>query len=128
MERQSEKPTRCPGDENADSEALVAVNSGNADLDSVVSYPDRCRRWGDGGYRGNCDKRLFLSLILRYKPRSVADPMMGSGTTRDVTADLARVTQDPIEYWGGDLRTGFDLEAQPIPGRFFPIVRRLHVD
>lgn len=110
-------PPTPPGSEGV-LDAAQALATGDADFDSVVSYPDRCKRWGDGGYRGNCDGRLFLNLLLRYSPRTVADPMMGSGTTRDVVADFNRDAAQPVEYWGNDLRTGFDLETQPIPGRF----------
>jgi len=91
---------------------------GETEFGSVVSYPDRVRLWGDGGYRGNCDGRLFLNLLLQYRPRTVADPMMGSGTTRDVVSGLNRHRQSPIEYWGGDLRSGFDLTTQPLPGKY----------
>ena len=87
-------------------------------LGSVVSYPTRCRAWGDSSYRGNCDGTLFKELVLRLRPSSVADPMMGSGTTRDVIAGLNRTTGTRIAYWGGDLRAGFDLERTPIPNRF----------
>lgn len=87
-------------------------------LGSVVSYPSRCKLWGDSRYRGNCDGTLFKELVLRYRPRSVGDPMMGSGTTRDVIAGLNRSTGTSIRYWGGDLRTGFDLTRQTPPGPF----------
>lgn len=91
---------------------------GDADFGSVVSYPERAKLWGDGGYRGNCDGRLFLNLLLHYRPRSVADPMLGSGTTRDVVAGLNQRTQTHIDYWGGDLHSGFDLSAQTLPGKY----------
>lgn len=86
-------------------------------MTSLVSYPDRCSLWGDARYRGNCDGRLFLGLTLRYMPRRVADPMMGSGTTRDVVEWLNREHGTQIEFWGGDLRTGFNLHSQELPGR-----------
>lgn len=88
------------------------------DMTSVVSYPSRCSLWGDSRYRGNCDGRLFKNLILRYHARKVADPMMGSGTTRDVVAGLNRYKLAGVEYWGGDLRAGFDLTKQELPGRY----------
>ena len=88
------------------------------DMTSVVSYPERCPLWGDGRYRGNCDGRLFKNLVLRYRAKRVADPMMGSGTTRDVVAGLNRYKRAGIAYWGGDLRDGFDLTRQDLPGRF----------
>jgi len=88
------------------------------DMTSVVSYPDRCALWGDSRYRGNCDGRLFKNLVLRYRARRVADPMAGSGTTRDVIEGLNRFKKAAISYWGGDLREGFDLTRQDLPGRF----------
>jgi len=90
----------------------------DAAFDSLVSYPNRCGLWGDARYRGNCDGRLFLNLVLRYRPASVADPMMGSGTTRDVIAGLNRQKGTRIHYWGGDLKRGFNLWLNKLPGEF----------
>jgi hypothetical protein len=87
-------------------------------MTSVVSYPDRFPLWGNSRYRGNCDGRLIKNLILRYGARKVADPMEGSGTSRDVVAGLNRHKHTGIRYWGGDLRTGFDLTRQELPGKF----------
>jgi hypothetical protein len=87
-------------------------------MTSLVSYPERCSLWGDARYRGNCDGRLFKDLVLRYGAKRVADPMMGSGTTRDVVAGLNQFLAQPIEYWGGDLKTGFDLATTDLPGTF----------
>lgn len=87
-------------------------------LGSIVSYPERCPAWGDARYRGNCDGRLFLQLVQHYQPKSVADPMLGSGTTRDVVAGLNRHAQSGIRYWGDDLRTGFNLLTTDLPGSF----------
>jgi hypothetical protein len=88
------------------------------DMTSVVSYPTRCSLWGDSRFRGNCDGRLFKNLVLRYGAASVADPMSGSGTTRDVVEGLNRYKKKGIRYWGSDLREGFDLTKQAIPGTF----------
>lgn len=85
---------------------------------SWVSTPQRDNRWGDPQFRGNCDGTLFRDLILRYDPKSVADPMMGSGTTQDVVADLNRETGGDIRYWGSDLSMGFNLQTMNLPGRF----------
>lgn len=85
---------------------------------SIVSYPERCPLWGDARYRGNCDGRLLMDLLRRYGPRSVADPMEGSGTTRDVVAWLNHHLKMNIAYWGGDLRGGFNLLQNDIAGRF----------
>jgi hypothetical protein len=87
-------------------------------MTSVVSYPNRCMLWGDSRYRGNCDGRLIKDLILRYHAKSVADPMEGSGTSGDVVEGLNRYKGSGIRYWGGDLRSGFDLTQQDLPGRF----------
>lgn len=87
-------------------------------MTSVVSYPTRYPSWGDARYRGNCDGRLFLSLLQRYQPRRVADPMVGSGTTRDVVNGLNRHASAGIEFWGGDLRQGFNLWMHDLPGTF----------
>ncbi len=85
---------------------------------SVVSYPKRCNLWGSARYRGNCDGRLFLNLVLRYQAKRVADPMMGSGTTRDVIDWVNERTQRSIEFWGGDLHQGFNLLTQDLPASF----------
>jgi len=87
-------------------------------MTSVVSYPSRCQLWGSSKYRGNCDGRLIRDLILRYGARKVGDPMEGSGTSRDVVTGLNRYKHMGISYWGGDLRSGFDLTKQDLPGRF----------
>jgi len=87
-------------------------------MTSVVSYPNRCSLWGDSRYRGNCDGQLFKNLVLRYGAKRVADPMMGSGTTRDVVQGLNQYKKAGISFWGGDLRQGFDLTKQELPGQF----------
>ena len=87
-------------------------------MTSVVSYPKRCPLWEDSRYRRNCDGRLFKNLVLRYKAKRVADPMLGSGSTRDVVAGLNRYKKAGIEFWGGDLRNGFDLTEQALQGEF----------
>ena len=111
MKTQLEHSPRAP-------EARSQIPEG--EFGSVVSFPERCPLWGDGRYRGNCDGRLFLSLVERYRPRRVADPMLGSGTTADVVRWLneQRDEKDQIEFWGDDLRNGFDLEWDSIPGKY----------
>lgn len=99
-------------------EGFYDVYAEDEGMTSVVSYPRRCPLWGDSRFRGNCDGRLFKNLALRYRAKRVADPMLGSGTTRDVVAGLNRYKNAAIEFWGGDLRQGFDLTKQALPGRF----------
>ena len=38
--------------------------------------------------------------MLRYGAKRVADPMMGSGTTRDVVNWLNEKVNAEIKYWG----------------------------
>jgi hypothetical protein len=99
-------------------EGFYDVYAEDEGMTSVVSYPTRCTLWGDSRFRGNCDGRLFKNLVLRYRAKRVADPMLGSGTTRDVVEGLNRFKRLGIEFWGGDLREGFDLTRQDLPGRF----------
>jgi hypothetical protein len=108
----STKPTSFVERHNATSSNLYKLEE---DMTSVVSYPSRANQWGDCKYRGNCDGRLFKNLVLRYKAKRVVDPMVGSGTTRDVVNDLNVRTGAAIRFWGGDLHTGFNLLLQNPP-------------
>ena len=99
-------------------EGFYDVYAEDEGMTSVVSYPNRCSLFGDSHYRGNCDGRLIKNLILRYDAKRVADPMQGSGTSRDVVDGLNKHKKTGISYWGGDLREGFDLSKQDLPGKF----------
>ena len=87
-------------------------------LCSLVSIPWRNRRWGSSSYRGNCDGTLFKDLVLLYRPKSVADPMLGSGTTADVMYGLRQAGVYRGRFWGSDLKRGFNLLTSPLPGNF----------
>ena len=56
--------------------------------------------------------------MLRYKAKRVADAMQGSGTCRDVVQGLNQYKRAGIDFWGSDLRDGFDLTKQALPGEF----------
>lgn len=84
-----------------DQQALQTYLQRRRPLTSVVSYPDR-GPWGDRAYPGNCSGYLLIDLCATYQPRHVLDPMEGSGTSREVCADMG------ITYTGFDLRTGTD--------------------
>lgn len=99
-------------------EGFYDVYAEDENMTSVVSYPNRCPLFGDGKYRGNCDGRLLKDLLLRYKAQRIGDPMQGSGTSRDVVEGLNKYKKIGISYWGGDLREGFDLTRQDLPGKF----------
>lgn len=87
-------------------------------MTSVVSFPNRCQLFGSSQFWGNCDGRLIKDLILRYKAKTVADPMEGSGTCRDVVKGLNQYKRVNISYWGSDLKDGFDLTDKPLPSRY----------
>lgn len=99
-------------------ERVNEVYAPNPAMTSQVSYPKRCRLWGRSEFPGNCDGTLFKDLVLRYGVRHVADPMRGSGTTCHVIEGLNQYHQLGISYWGSDLRQGFNLLTQNLPGRF----------
>jgi hypothetical protein len=84
-------------------------------LTSLMRYSDR-GPWGQSGYMGNCPGFLIVDLLDYLKPRSVFDPMEGSGTTGEVCEDFQ------IEYEGRDLRSGFDVLSSPLPDRCFDLV------
>ena len=85
---------------------------------SVVDRPHRCPLWGKASYRGNCDGTLFKNLVQWYRAKHIADPMVGSGTTRDVIQGLGQHGRFSGRFWSGDLRSGFDLLHSPLPGRY----------
>jgi len=98
-------------------EGFYDIYAEDENMTLVVSYLDR-GPFGDSKYPGNCSGRLVKDLILRYGARRVADPMEGSGTSRDVVNGLNNYKKTGISYWGGDLREGFDLTKQDLPGKF----------
>jgi hypothetical protein len=98
-------------------EGFYDIYAEDENMTSVVSYSDR-GLFGDHRYRGNCSGRLIKNLILRYGAKKVCDPMEGSGTSREVVNGLNKYKKTGISYWGGDLRNGFDLTKQELPGRF----------
>ncbi len=76
-------------------------------MQSILSFPER-GPWGKASYPGNCSGYVVKELIQYFRPKSVADPCEGSGTTKDVCATLR------VPYWGADLREGFDLTSTPV--------------
>lgn len=89
----------------------MTLSENNAIDSTIRSYPER-GEYGDSSYRGNCSGYLVRDLINHFKPKSVLDPMEGSGTTGDVCKELN------IEYCGLDLKKGFDLVNDQIKGQY----------
>ncbi|MBA7547242.1 hypothetical protein ES705_39650 [subsurface metagenome] len=81
-------------------------------LKSVVQYSDR-GPWGDAKFPGNTSGYLLVDLIDYYQPKSIFDPMEGSGTTGDVAFDMG-----DIRYTGLDLLSGFDLVGDEPEGEY----------
>lgn len=78
---------------------------------TIFSSPDRDAgiTGGKSSWRGNHPPTLSKEVFEWLKPRMVADPMSGSGTTSDVSRQLG------IPCWAGDLHSGFNLLADEIP-------------
>lgn len=66
-------------------------------------HDDQAGNYGNRSYPGNCGGNLIRDLLLYFKPITVFDPMSGSGTCRDVCAELN------IRCWSTDIHKGFDL-------------------
>ena len=81
-------------------------------LKSVVQYSDR-GPWGDAKFPGNTSGYLLVDLIDYYQPKSILDPMEGSGTTGDVAFDMG-----DIRYTGLDLLSGSDLVSEEPEGEY----------
>lgn len=81
-------------------------------LKSVVQYSER-GPWGDAKFPGNTSGYLLTDLIDYYQPKSILDPMEGSGTTGDVAFDMG-----DIPYTGLDLLSGFDLVGDEPQGEY----------
>ena len=77
-------------------------------LTTVFSSPKR-GKGGKASWRGNHPPTLSLEIFKWLKPRLIADPMCGSGTT----GDAAR--QAGIQVWEGDLHQDFNALVDEIP-------------
>lgn len=64
---------------------------------------------GQSTWRGNHPPTLSRDVFEWLKPKMVADPMSGSGTTGDVAKQMG------ISYWLGDLHSGFNAITDEIP-------------
>jgi len=69
---------------------------------SILSFPDR-GHWGKSSWRGNCSGHVYADLFKQIKPSFFIDPMVGSGTSVEVAAEMG------IESIGLDLHSGFNI-------------------
>ncbi len=73
--------------------------------------------YGSRSYPGNCSGNLIKDLLRYFSPRSVFDPMTGSGTCRDVCRELR------IPHFSADLKSGFDAcDPASYPAETFDFV------
>jgi len=77
---------------------------------SVLSFPER-GEWGDKKWRGNCSGYVYRHLFNLLTPRTMVDPMVGSGTSVQVAEEMG------IEALGLDLHSGFDILKDRIRDR-----------
>lgn len=70
--------------------------------------------YGKRSYPGNCGGNLIKDLLAFYKPKSVFDPMTGSGTCRDVCREVG------VYCYSSDLHQGQDAcDASLFPRECF---------
>lgn len=69
---------------------------------SILSFKDR-GPWGKSNWRGNCSGYVYKDLFEQIRPEVFIDPMVGSGTSVEVAAELG------IEHYGLDLHSGFNI-------------------
>jgi hypothetical protein len=69
---------------------------------SILSFPQR-GPWGSAKWRGNCSGHVYAELFKQLRPAFFIDPMVGSGTSTEVAAEMG------IEAVGLDLHSGFNI-------------------
>ncbi len=69
---------------------------------SILTFPER-GKWGKSAWRGNCSGHIYRALFEQYRPGVFVDPMVGSGTSVEVAAEMG------IEAFGLDLHSGFNI-------------------
>ena len=99
------RPVRPPESANRPVYAKLPRSPQNASpvpgLTSLYHHDER-GPWGDRRYPGNCSGYLIRDLIRYFDVDRVLDPMMGSGTCRDVCRDL------DVPCLSLDIRLGHD--------------------
>lgn len=69
---------------------LPAAPKNGSPVPELTSIHSSVRRgpYGNSRYRGNCDGHIIRNLLRYFRPRTVLDPMSGSGTCCDVCREL----------------------------------------
>jgi hypothetical protein len=81
---------------------LAPINGSPVPHLTSLYHFDRAGEYGDRKYPGNCGGNLIKDLLLYFQSGLVCDPMTGSGTCRDVCAELG------ISCLAWDIHQGFD--------------------
>jgi len=80
----------------------IPVNASPVPRLTSLYHSAEAGNYGDRGYPGNCGGNLIKDLLRYFRPKTVFDPMTGSGTCRDVCLELN------IACISGDIHQGFD--------------------
>jgi hypothetical protein len=94
---------------------IAPINASPVPSLTSLYHNSEAGNYGDRSYPGNCGGNLICDLLRFYQPKSVFDPMTGSGTCRDVCRELQ------IECISGDIHQDFDLCE---PSNFFGEARQ----
>ena len=95
----------------------VPINGSPVPHLTSLYHNSRAGEYGDRNYPGNCGGNLIRDLLIYFQPASVFDPMTGSGTCRDVCAELG------IACESTDLKSGVDAcDASTYADRQFDFI------
>ena len=97
----SAQPIDCPDAIYAKLPAAPRTASPVPHLTSLYHF-SKAGEYGSRSYPGNCGGNLIKDLLRFYQPRTVIDPMTGSGTCRDVCDELG------IDCYSSDIHQGTD--------------------
>jgi hypothetical protein len=93
---------------------LAPVNASPVPHLTSLYHFSRAGEYGDRRYPGNCGGTLIMDLIRFFNPRSVFDPMTGSGTCRDVCREMN------VYCYSSDLHQNVDAcDASQFPRECF---------
>jgi hypothetical protein len=95
---------------------LAPINGSPVPHLTSLYHFSRAGNYGDRSYPGNCGGNIIKDLIRYFKAHTVFDPMTGSGTCRDVCAELG------VYCWSSDIRENVDAcDASAFPRSCFEL-------